>query len=959
MKKINKRFIKKLCSLCVALAMVLSMAGSLVVTAYATELGDDLIILEDSSNDDLGTEMATPSDAIAEVATPLDGTVINAGIVGESSLNGAPADTPIDVVDVTITVPKVGEVNPSASIVANGEGYTISVGTTEGNEGWLGPGGYIIAPGEVLNEEIHLPFTVKPEVGYTLTQETIVLVNGSTENVDLIGGSELPASQVDYKCFPQLDGTIEVIELLDVPTPVIGQKAIPYSATKTNYSLTGTWMVYDAEINDYKAVDGTHTFANGNIYKLQTLAKADVGYVFSGGVSFHTNLNYYDPTNMGDNIRRLDFITAFATEIDKVNISEDDLPKAEVGKTFENKLIEVPVPEGSNYKVLGYWVDENGSRSGTFQDDSVYNFLIEIYPNAGYALADDVGLYIDGKFYMMWGSPDIAEYMFRYSFATIIHKVYASNVPVAALGEAIKMGETGAEFPLEVPTDANYTAIAWWRLADGSDVTEDTFQSGKSYRLIVEFTAKEGYEFADPLIMNINGVDYSVSPNADDWISYQITYSFNEVIDKIQVEGYKEPVVGEKASTDTLRVPDGANYQIVSAVWYDTDLWMPAETFEEGHSYDLQIRVEPKAGYEFSPYAEILFDSEVYNDEAFVEPEEAMIFCAYTSFKTTIPEVRVDNVPEMKIGEKALVAATVPADANYSITSMIWMVWDDKLEGYVAFDGTFEAGKHYRLSVTIIPEPGYEFVQGDTVVYVNGTVDESIDLYPERLFVIKEYSSGLKVIDRVEVTVEEPVVGGHSSILPMLTVSEGANYKASENILAYWMVEKNGAYYNFDGYFADGESYGAVFEIIPKEGYVFAENVTIIVNDTVISKNDRSVDSNKLQVVYFYDASCDHIYGDWEDAKDGTHTKTCDGCGHKVIEKHTYDEATGKCSVCGAEKPGESTGGAQGNKPGVADDGNPATGDSFAMTYVLALMAMCGAGIYALERRRKKAGYEE
>ncbi|MBQ8166573.1 MAG: hypothetical protein IJZ96_06025 [Lachnospiraceae bacterium] len=958
MKGIYKKFTKRLCCMLVAIAMVLSMVGSHVVTVYASETGEASVILDASANGETEGLKSTPGDATAEVATPLDGTVINAGIVTDPPLNGAPTDTPIDVVDLTIAIPKLGEVNPTASVVTNGEGYTITVGTSEHNNGWCNPAGSLIGQEGVQEEDLSLLFIVTPKTGYTLTQDTEVWVNGSTDNVNKVGGYDIPASQVEFKTLPQIDGDIDVIDLTGVPTPVIGGTADAYSATGTNYSITGAWYVFDTAVNSYKPVDAAHTFADGNIYKLEMIIKPDVGYRFTDETYIEANTDYSSAWHSRTEFQ-VDMFTSFATVIEEAYISGDNIPKAEVGKSFENKSIEIPVTDGSNYKVVGHWVDEDGNGSGTFENGKVYFLYIEIYPNAGYSISEDLALFIDDEYHLAGISFEMGGYTMRQSLATAIDKVYVSNLPEANVGEIIKKGEIDNRFTVDVPADANYTAVGWWRLSDGSDMTETTFQSGKSYQLVVAFEPKDGYDFADSLIVNDDGIEHGLGNVDAYFVFYELTYSFQQVIDEIRVEGVKEPIVGEKATTDTIKTPADANYEIIDAVWYDNDLLVPVDTFEEGHEYKIEIEVRPKDGYEFDVYADTFVNGEIYREETYVDSDYASIYCCYTSFETVISEVRVDNVPEMKIGEKAQVEATIPADANYIIQGMRWMVWDDKQEEFVVFDGIFEAGKCYRLMVYIGANEGYRFDKDNTVVYVNGAVDESVNVHANFVTVGREYSEGLKVIDRVEVTVKEPVVGQHSSILPIIAVSEGANYKVHDNSLTRWLVEKKGEYRVFDGYFADGESYGVNFDIVPAEGYVFAENVLVIINDTVVSKNAKPLNSKLLETRYYFDVECDHIYGDWADAKDGTHVKVCDICGHKVIEKHAYDEATGQCNVCEAKKPSESTGGVEGNKPGAAGDGNPATGDSFAMSYVLALMSMCGAGIYVLDRKRRKADYEE
>ncbi len=939
MKKTSKLLMKKICSFCVAIAMVLSVAGSPVDVAYASEVDEDLVILDATLGEETGTEKGTPSDATVSSEQSHYEAPNSGQLMSKPSLNGAPTDIEIATVDITVTVPRAGEINPAPVFTNNGVGYNVEINPRDGYFGWQDAGGNPISEYEKLRsvDQLQLSFVVTPEPGYTLTTTTTVAVNGSAADVNLLGG-DIPARYFDFWCYPQLDGTIDVIELSDVPTPVVGEKATAYSASGTNYSVTGAWYMYDAENKAYTTVDETHTFANGKTYKLVVNAKANLGYEFSEDVQINSNVEYYG-NSYEPALVSIDYVTSFGKVIEEISVSEADIPKAQIGKAFEDKLIEIPVPNGSGYKIFGYWTDGEGNRSGTFQNGNVYEFNMEIYPEAGYFLSSELELCIDDQLYFAGYGPDVAYHSVRQSFASVIDKVYVKNLPTATVGETIKKGEYSRDFAIEVPADANYTAFAWWGLSNGDEITEDTFQNGKSYDLYVEFSPKKGYEFSEDVIINVDGVDYANSGASADWAHYLKTYSFCKVIDKLQVDGVKKPVVGQKATVDTIKVPDGANYVITSAEWLDYNTGELATTFENGHEYYLDLCFAAKEGYEFEIYADATVDGEDYSDRITVLPNIAHLACCHTSFETLLSEVRVDNVPVMKIGEKATVAATVPGGANYGIVYMTWLVWNDKKESFEEFGGTFEEGKVYQLSIYVTPKPGYKFDKDATVVYVNGSVDESIKAYEDGFDISKTYTNGLKVIEKVEFTVTKPVAGHHSSIPPQISVPEGANYYVSLEYGRGWFFEKNGRYNPFYGYFDENTSYGAAFMAVAAEGYVFAEDVVVVVNGVALSEDDIEAYSKEMTVQYIFGAECEHVYGDWSDAKDGTHAKTCDVCGHKVVEEHIYTDASGtKCSVCGAAK----------------NDGSPKTSDTSNVMNIFALMAMCGIGILVTDKRKKK-----
>ena len=52
--------------------------------------------------------------------------------------------------------------------------------------------------------------------------------------------------------------------------------------------------------------------------------------------------------------------------------------------------------------------------------------------------------------------------------------------------------------------------------------------------------------------------------------------------------------------------------------------------------------------------------------------------CEYTSFKPIVEEIKLNNVPEVKLGEMPDTLVTIPKDANYIIYDAHWYVWDDE-----------------------------------------------------------------------------------------------------------------------------------------------------------------------------------------------------------------------------------------------------------------------------------------
>ncbi len=844
----------------------------------------------------------------------------------------------ITEISVTIESPLIGNSDLSVKFtVPEGANYTV---TPDSNWEF----GNMVEQAPITEGSIYgASFKVTPKEGYTLDLAASVIVNGSTENVTLLGGVESPASIFEYTTMSECLGTIDTVELNGIPQGNIGETAAPYSQAGTNYTASGRWIIYDRATESWKDIDGTHTFAQGNMYAFHLAVEPSVGYVFGDEAILILDGAQADNFDTSSGWRgSYSKTVSHTTEITEVNIASDAIPTATVGQSYDGSRISIKVPDGSNYTAYGIWHDEAGNVLTTaFEDGKAYSLGIYVVPNAGYSMAEKVNTVIgEYKNSSANAAPDYLFHSTEISFKQQIDKIVINNVPKAVVGEDIKKGENGSNiFAVEVPSDANYIAEAGWYLSNDMSIPEGKFENGKSYDLYIMASPKEGYEFSDDVIFVIDGVSQVNDGSGKDWANALVIYSFCNIIEKVEVTGVKMPVVGEAPVTDTLKLPSDANYVLALAEWVEDDTNQLVTKFENGHAYRLELKFEPKEGYEFEQYPEIIVDGEDYSDMGYSLAHELYVAVGHTSFEELLPEVRFDNVPEMKIGEKAAANITVPSDANYEIKYACWEVWNEKDKNYEEFAGVFEVGKTYRLYAFIEPEAGYRFDKASTVVYVNGVVDTETIAYEDGATLRKYYSADLKEIHRIELTVAKPVVGAHSSIPPQVTVPEGANYSVGADIDGYyWMKDMEYNYYH--GYFNNSDSYGACLDVYADEGYKFADDLVVVVNGIVVSQDDLDIDDKWTEIVYFFGDQCNHSYGVWSDAKDGTHVKSCTVCGHKATEKHVYTDATGtKCSVCGAAK----------------NDVSPKTGDSSNMLNAFALMAMCGIGVFVLDKRKKKS----
>ncbi len=725
--------------------------------------------------------------------------------------------------------------------------------------------------------------------------------------VSVLGTGVVPAKAAEK---------INTVALTGVPEPVVGATATQYTATGANYTVTGTWEKWDYDSNQYAPMSVTDQFENGNVYRLNLSVIADTGYEFESVRLTVNGEDNYDWGYSSTDLTARVYYSLGTTMIDKIVVDEANIPKAVIGENFADAYIDVPTPADSGYVVKGRWFDSEYNSSGTFSDGGIYYFDMEIYPKTGYAFSQEREKYI-GDELIDYGSSDPAreQMSYRQSYATVIDQVTLDNVPKAVVGEPIDSPYTW--FDLEVPDGAKYTAQGIWYLSDGNFPVETTFKDGSSYELSINITPTAGCEFADTTMVYINGVAHKDSSASKDSLHIYMPYSFAKVVDKIEVTGVTEPKVGETPSIDGLKVPDGANYTIASAEWVDTDNYGKEVTvFEAGHAYDLVVDLTPKQGYEFGLETEIYMEGEFFGRPD--SSDWALVFYS-KSFKNILSEVKIDDVQEMKVGEKSSTKVTVPQDAKYEAIAE-WFVWDETRKEFKSFDGIFESGKTYQIRIAILSDDGYEFDNDVTKCYVNGVLSDEVYSLGADANYNKEYSTGLKVIDKVEITIKEPVIGQHTSISPVITLPDGSNYTVDTDNLIYnmWVQAFEGdeaRYELHNNYIEAGNTYGARFRIYADEGYMFSEDVVVIINGISLTGDYMSVHHKELVGTYTFGMPCEHVYTDDTD-------ETCDVCGYK--------------------------------REVVKNDASPATGDGFNPAFVFMLMSVCGVVLILTNRKREK-----
>ncbi|MBR4099881.1 MAG: hypothetical protein IKK55_02715 [Clostridia bacterium] len=754
----------------------------------------------------------------------------------------------IDEVNVTVTLPMVGATDSAVNFTVSDDRYTV----TAKNGVWREADDITTATQFVSGNIYRTVFDVVANTGYELTADTIVKVNGSQENIDLLGDESSPAGIFEIKVEPIALGTVATVELTDVPKGSIGDTADKYSYDGGDYSVEGIWQKYNFTTKAFDVMENTAKFEKSGIYRLALSVKADLGYEISYDTLFTINGEHYNFESIGNEATAYLNIN-HADEIDYIEIDDKEFLSVNIGDKFKDNDIKT-IDAGSGLIASGYWhyFDEEGIEhtSGTFEKGKAYEFVLQISPKKGYAISENVYIKVDGKEY--WTdvrNHALVEFEIRKSFATVIKEVELLKLPKAVVGEKAKKDV----FSVKVPDGAKYTAQANWYLLDKGmfePIQTDTFEKGKMYVISVDISPKKGYELSEDVIVKAYGVKHKLYGSTYDLAVFTREFSFLKVIDKVEINGVINPKDGKKATLDGLKVPSGAKYTIEFSGWMDIETQKIADVFENGKDYVLQVGVRAKDGYEFSDDAILLLDGkelylQVYRDEGYFEER--------FSLKKVIEKIEISDIPEMKIGKTAKTEVKIPDGANYS-ANVIWNVWNEKIKCYEPFEGTFEDGKIYNLNIIIQPKEGYRVLEDKTTFLVDGKKSDNAIVRFDMASYSKNFVTNNKLIKKVELKVEKYVIGDHASIKPQVSIVGGKGFTLNITENGFdWLKGDIDDYKYFEDYFEKGAKYGVNFNILADEGYVFADDLVVVVNGITLPDKAIGKSAKLKNINYFFD----------------------------------------------------------------------------------------------------------
>ncbi len=805
----------------------------------------------------------------------------------------------------------------------------------------------------VWTEEDGRPFTGTFETGKSYYLRITLNVGSgydfSIEEMGLTVNGQEPDWQKVWFGHSQTEMHITVVYSFKTVIPAV-DITVPAPEVGKDINLDGIILPEHVKLDPYDLsywqVDGenepaTGKFQQGKLYQLCLNIVPEAGYEFPRGQEDVITVNgtglwelehpwecwngYTDGT-----YGRVGLSYSFLTQIDRVDIT---VPTPEAGKDINLDGIVLPEHVTINTEE-SYWTEQNPNytpgepekATGKFQKGHKYYLVLLFHPEAGYEFADDTKVTMNGEspwdIYHENHGYASGSYGYLRAYYSLMDKI--SLVEITGVTDAV-VGQTATTEGIQV-TGATMNSANWYE-GDSDTPFTGKFEAGKAYYLRVTFQAADGTEFTERCILKLNGEETN-DGYVDSWENVgqlNLRYSFKSTVNKVEITGVTEAVVGQTATVEGIQITGGKLEQVY---WMDEEDGRPfTGKFEAGKAYMLFMYLVPEDGKEYEyPYTVTVNGKET--EYCYLGQEFGYAYLRF-SFKTVIDKIELTGLPQFSVGGTASVEGLkTPEGANYTVEA----IWNE-LDSDNDVTGTFAANKQYRLWVDVQPKDGYEFAE-ELEILIDGKAPQTQWISQGTDYVQIQYyffPSGT-VIDKVEIIAPTPVIGADISNED-IKAPAGAKYEVE----GAWVVSSDGKNWtDATGKFEAGKYYALYAWIYADmdENIYLSDMVQIFVNGTAVSDEDMNEGNPaNTSVLKEFGLLCEHTYGNWTSDGANTHSHTCTKCGDKVTENHVWEnDKDGKCDTCGY----------------VRSD-NPPTGDAIGAICLLTLCSM--AGLVITKRR--------
>lgn len=765
------------------------------------------------------------------------------GLVGMVSVT-AFAETVITTVELGFTEPAVGS-NVADSVLTAPEdaGYTVSTY-------WYDQTAFQPATGTFQDgHRYSMTLGVYPKEGYSMDESAIILLNGQ-EDPELYYYLELDSGSLDGNKQYLLTSNPVTVELT-MPEPEVGDlfsETVLTAPEGAEYTVWSNW--YESGANVWESEPLTEGgFEDGKEYILWGGIDSDAVFGLNNVTAVTVNgeqVDWYfsDDLYNGIFMQQLSYTVVEPTVIDQVAITGVTAPVVGQMPTTEGIVCSEGVTVDPQWYYYNYEINSYTVVKGVFEEGKTYVLQLRLVPETGneFDSAVDENITVDGSapsfstYY--WSTLADAEMVYHLGQVELVDAVMIEEISEFTVGQTISAESLAENFVL--PADAGYriSYVAIWN--EDGNIAEGALEKGR-YNIQVSLSPKEGYWF-DTKNMDFATPDgYETDMQLDsDCVMLDIEIDLRDPVQQVELT-VPEFKAGDAITTEGITVTGGT---LETATWYDDNWEEVSGNFGE-EDYYLEVSVRAAEGFSYNDDTVILVNGQTAEVDVWVNGDE--LYIEYT-LELRVPGIPIEKVELPSFPEAIQPGQTlemgllqVPADANYQ--AMI--LWID-MGTYEQATAVAQQGM-YACTYLVMPNEGYEFAE-NMVITVGGQTYMGISMIDlEQAMVMKSYSVGYPEIDRIELTVTAPAIGqtAESQTLEMENAVANIN----------WFANESGDINDTDTQpvetFQEGMYHYLMIDLTVAEGYVVADDLTVVINGKEAEAHCVSMGSAGMVIVEY------------------------------------------------------------------------------------------------------------
>jgi len=456
---------------------------------------------------------------------------------------------------------------------------------------------------------------IRPKANFDFSDEVELYINGEQSN-------DFGSEALRMWAYPTYSLCEEITEIeIDFEQPSVGD-----SPSEDYLSVLDDAGYEIGEVEWYIDNLGTPELTEDDFekknYYVQAFVYTKDGYSFANEVDVYINGEFQQSFGGQSHMAMVSIWFSLCDTIDTIEIS--GVADAVLGE--EATTEDITVPDECGYTISSAtWYKGSLFGAEEFEGEftkAMYSLEIILEAEEGFEFAEDTAVTVNGEEITDFNANGSEAYVYLYySLCDAVANVELPAFPEIPVGEDVELSD---EPILEAD---EYEVYGLWHALNEYGYFEEyegTIEDGNIYAYYFYVYAKEGYEFTEDTVYTVEGenADELYSNKMDVMAEFRKTYNLSDLIEITSANiTVSKPEIGKDVDPEAYEIDEDANYSVTFTDWWVADTedsydFVPAsgDKFDEGKYYFFEIELEANEGYFFADNAVIKINGKQTKD---------------------------------------------------------------------------------------------------------------------------------------------------------------------------------------------------------------------------------------------------------------------------------------------------------------------------------------------------------